>query len=239
MKRNVFAHPGRVVALWAILLTAAVAGLGAANYQMAQYLAAARERDPQYDLNRADRLMNEGNFPEAFRAVAQALRKAPSNPDCHRTLGHVLFNFRYWDEAVAAYRNAIARGSADQGIRTNAIWAYIELEKYEDAVELGKHCLAEGFNAPQFARYIAEAYARSNKTTEAISYLELALEGQPEDLFLLTRLAVFYEATGAPKKAQRARKEIDRIQAGISSVTYDPRHSPISPTSGVVSSPTR
>ena len=213
MTAPVIQNTRRFLALWALLLFLMMVAAVLAHVVTGRAIIRMRENHPYAYLKEADRLMKQGDFTGALAQVEEARRRAPENPDVDVAAGHVYVRFKRWESALEAYDKAITKGSENPGMRTNVLWALIELDRYDEVSERGKQWIAEGSTDPTIARCVAEACISSGDAAGAIPYLELALKSRPKDLALLDRLERAYRAAGAAEKAEQVREKRREIEA--------------------------
>ncbi len=212
-----FANTRRAIGLWAGILVAfgiAIAGFNAAFVRYARDI---RENDYRGYLAEAEKRMAQFDLPAAQKLVDEAKRRAPRAPQPDALAGHIQYQLKHWDRAIFEYKNAIAKGTQDEGVFLNTVWSLIEMKEYDEAATIGVRALKEGVASPALPRYIAEACFRSNKMAEAIPYFERALEGYPNDLYLLDHLRQAYRATHQADKAEAIRARIADLEASLNS----------------------
>jgi len=211
-------NPAKVQAIWATVL-AMVLAFGIVSNLLAGYYATwMREQRPQTYLVEAERLMNRNDMPGALEQWQKAYERAPDMPDVHKVAGDIQYKLKNWEQAILAYEEAMKLGSAAQGVRTNTLWALVELGRYIEATEFGERSIAEGFTDPIFPRYVAEAYYRAGERAKAIPFLEDALKGYPNDLYLMEHLRQAQVAAGNREQAQAMQERMAEVEATLSAL---------------------
>ena len=205
----------RALRVWGLLLAVACALVVALNVGLARHARRMRDNDYRTYLAAATDLFQRDDLAGAIAQVQEALRKNPDAPEPHEMAGHVEYRLKHWDAAMAAYHRAIDKGSVDEGIRLNILWSLIELERHEEAAAFGEQCIAQGLKSPVFRRYIGEALFRAQAFSRAALFFEEALQGYPEDLYLLDHLQETYENIGETEKARAVAARIEDVQAVI------------------------
>ncbi len=212
MNRPPFRNPSAVFAVWAGAVAACVAAAIAANTALSIYVEHARAKDPRTYLNDAQRLIDRNDMRGAAERINQAIAKAPQNPESYRLAGLLEFRQKHFQEAFDAFRKAIDLGSRDEDMRIKAMNALMQMGRYQDAIQFGKSCMDQGYRYPTFPRYLAETYRALNRPDDAIPYYLKALEGYPNDLFLIEHLAQAYRDTGKANEAEAMEKRIAETQ---------------------------
>jgi tetratricopeptide (TPR) repeat protein len=210
--RALYADARPVLILWAAAL--AIGVLLAAGWQagLAGYVSAQREREP-VDLSQGRRRLHDPEELGPRRGnAARSGKTGPESPTSLRTPRPVIYyqQRQDWKGALAAFDEAIKRGSTSLDVRGKSIWALIHLGRYEEAATYGQRCIDEGSDSPNFPRYAGEALYRGGQLPRAIPYLETALKSMPNDSMLMERLLACYKAAGDSEKAKRME---DRLHA--------------------------
>lgn len=212
-------HPRRWFALWAAVIVLGFAGVQGVNQALLAYSEHVRANDYMTFVDEAAHLAESGRIEEAFVSLRRALELAPSAPEPHLLKGHLHYRNQQWEEALAAYRRALQHGTGEVGARLNAVWAMIQLGRYADAVALGEVSIRSGFDSPTMARFIGEALVRAEDYEAAVPYIEQALDGYPNDLYLWQQLADTARRLGDERRETRARDRIQAIQSRLDAVT--------------------
>jgi tetratricopeptide (TPR) repeat protein len=215
MSLPAFANPRKAIVVWTLALIAVLAFTGALNYGFRLNAREMRENDFKTYIAAADECMNRHDYPEALKQAEEAKRRAPNAPEPYAVAGHVRYQLRHWGIAITEYQAAIARGSCEEGVFLNIVWALIELKRYPEAAELGTKALTAGISQPALPRYIAEAYFRDDKMAEAVPYYEMSLKGYSSDLYLLDHLARSLKGAGQKEKAEEIQRKIADIEASL------------------------
>lgn len=209
--RALYADARPVLILWAAAL--AIGVLLAAGWQagLAGFVSAQRVENPWTYLKAAEDYTTQKNWGRAVEMLQEAAKRGPESPTPYERLGVIYYQQRQdWKGALAAFDEAIKRGSTSLDVRGKSIWALIHLGRYEEAATYGQRCIDEGSDSPNFPRYAGEALYRGGQLPRAIPYLETALKSMPNDSMLMERLLACYKAAGDSEKAKRME---DRLHA--------------------------
>lgn len=79
--------------------------------------------------------LNLKNFPQAMEAFERALQFSPDYADAHHNMGVALAEAGRWEEAIKAYRKALAipTYAHPESVYTNMGWAYYNLDRLGEA----------------------------------------------------------------------------------------------------------
>jgi tetratricopeptide (TPR) repeat protein len=211
--RTPFKNVRAVFLIWTAALAAAVFAGVSANVALSRHVEKLRLMDPHVNLDDAQYRIGKGDEEGAMAEIREAIRKAPESPEPYRVLGLLHFRAKRLQEACDAFKKAIDRGSDDGDMRLKAISALMGLNKHQEAIDLAKKCIKEGYHHRTFPRYIAESYHALGKHAESIPYYQEALEGYPNDLYIMERLVQAYRATGQEDKSKLLENLIKDKQA--------------------------
>lgn len=201
--------------LWTVAVLLLLAFTEAVNLGLRTFARERRANDYRTYLATASDLMNHYDYPAALAQVEEAKRRSANAPEPHALEGHIRYQLKQWNLAINEYKSAISQGSREEGVFLNLIWALIELSRYDEAAALGEKTIAAGFSVPALPRYTAEAYFRAGKKVEAIPFYEKALQGYPNDLYLLDHLRQSYRTANQPEKAKEMQTRIANIEASL------------------------
>jgi len=218
MGRPLIENTRRGLMLWCAAVALLLALIEAFDFGLRTYARERRKSDYRTYLVAATDLMGHYDYSGALAQVEEAKRRGPKAPEPYAVAGHVRYQLKHWSRAIAEYQEAIARGSRDEGVILNIVWALIELNRYDEAAAVGIKALDAGFSMPALPRYIAEADFRAGQLIKAIPYYELALKGYPNDLYLLDHLRQAYRSAGQLDKAKLMQARIADIEASIDAV---------------------
>ena len=209
------AHTRRVLVVWVLLIVAGFVLTQVFNVLMARYAQRAREGDYRTYLAAATDLMSRFDLPGALEQVEEAKRRDPNAPEPDAMAGHIQYQLKHWEQAIAEYKRAIEKDSREEGVRLNSVWALIELKRHDEAAAVGAAAMHDGFATLALPRYVAEAHFRAGKSVEAIPYFEQALQGYSNDLYLLDHLRQAYVAAKQGKKAEEIQARITDVEATL------------------------
>lgn len=204
-----------VMLLWAIMLVVLGAFAVSVNVAMARYAARERERRPETYIALAEQAKNQRDYGAALRHWEQARKRGPEDPVVYKVLGDIHYDLQHWTEALKAYKSSIEFGSDARGVRMNALWSMVELERYTEALEFGMLCMHKGVVGPDLYRRTAEACFRGGMFEEAIPLYETAVEGYGDDLYLMGRLRQAYSEVGRTQDAARLRGQIVQLESAL------------------------
>ena len=212
MTEATFHRPQRALLAWALLVLAAYGLVAAGDWVLFHQVSRMREQSPWTYLKEAERLERQNNWLGALEMLEEAARRAPDSPVPHERMGLIHYNRqRDWDKALEAFRKALELGSRSADVRGKIIWSLIRLGRHEGAAEFGAACIDDGYTAPEFPRYVAEAWWRAGKPKKAIPYFQQALEGFPNDLYLMERLMEAHRKAGNQAAARKMQQRIDEL----------------------------
>lgn len=183
---------------FAVLMT------GALDWQVAQI----REASPWPYLEKAQQLHTQNDLAGAQRMLAEASLRAPFLAEPHLHSGLIYYDGKKWDKALEAYQRALRLGATGGDVRGKILWCLIHLKRADEAAEFGRAAVIEGHDSPRFMRYVADAFRYADRQAESLPYLEAALQGFPNDLLLMDRIAQVLEQLGETEKAAAMRKRI-------------------------------
>lgn len=121
-----------------------------------------------------------GRLEEAAAGLAQALRRAPNDPEGACALGNVLLALQRPQEAVAFYRRALAAKPDFPEARNNLGSALQRLGRLHEAVEQFLRALAAKPDFPEANNNLGNAYQAIGSLDEAAKYYRRALELRPD-----------------------------------------------------------
>ncbi|MCA1750031.1 MAG: tetratricopeptide repeat protein, partial [Sphingomonadales bacterium] len=165
--------------------------------------------------DRAARHMSAGRFAEAATDFAAVLAREPDHPDIWYNLGYAQRRARQYEEALAAYRQALDRGvGGPEEVHLNrAVILAHDLGRSDEA--MGELAAALKL-APRYFPALLNLggiHEDRGEREQAREVYARALEAKPGDTLVLTRLAVLsdIEAADHPLIA-RMRRQIDSPQ---------------------------
>lgn len=174
----------------------------------AHWLTRALDADPRnaeawYSLGRVH--MEQGDFIEAERNFHRALTLTPSDPRALDNLGLSLEAQNRSDEALAAYREAIA---AQSRLRHPSEQPLLNLgtllnsrSQSPEAIELLKAAVAYAPSNPRCHEELARSYAATGQDTLAIAEMQRAVVLDPANPRLHFQLGQLFRRTGMTAKA--------------------------------------
>jgi tetratricopeptide (TPR) repeat protein len=163
--------------------------------------------------------MRQNRLEEAIAAADQALKIQPANREAHRVLGIVyatlVENGRRGNgrgtatpqenlaKAIQHLEQALDRpiGESDPNVRATLARLYLSAESYDKAIPLLVDLVNQEPGWSDGPTLLAQAYAKSGRSAEAISWL---MDAAPDDPDLYPTLAGFYEREGRWSEAAGA-----------------------------------
>lgn len=208
---DTFTYPRRIILIWMLLLVLGGAVLATSIGFLHRRTDALRSASPWTYLKEAERLKNANRPMDALEALRHAAALDSTSPVPYEEMGRIYFTRQSdWKNALESYGEALALGSESADVRGKTMWCLIHLGRYREAAEFGQLCITQGFDAPDFDRYIAEAYRRAKMDKESIPYFEDAVAAFPGDNMLLERLMDAYAAVGDIEKRDAIKQRLER-----------------------------
>jgi Flp pilus assembly protein TadD len=172
-----------------------------------------------YNLGAA--LASQGNFDEAVRFFAQALKSAPGDATVHNSLGAALEASGRLDEAVGHFEEALKVRPDYPDAHYNLANALLSQGKFEEAAgHLRQVLRANPGDAAARGKLVValqelgKALAAAGKLAEAIKVFREALEIAPDDADLLTNAGTACARFGALSEAESLFERALRIDPG-------------------------
>ncbi len=234
MERRSLKNPRTALRTWAGLLALLACAIAAGEYAAMRHGLALRAARPDMYLEEAVARLNAGDFPGALVAWQQAEERGPNDPAVYKVKGDIHHRMaeagkaprrvENWKKAVVAYEKALRLGSKAPGVRMNLLACHLNLEQYDAVVAAGRRFLDEGATDPAYYRFIATACFRRGRFVEAVPYLRAALEGFPNDLYLMGLLKQTYEKTGQAAKAGEMDVQIRDVESRLNTLSGGAPH---------------
>ena len=117
-----------------------------------------------------------GYVDDAQAAITETLDYYPDYGNAHALRADILLDDSNYDQATAAYRQAIASGTDDVSIYWNLGWALYLAGDYDGALEASRYALELAPHLMPVRMNIATALLAQGKTTEAMQEYEAALD---------------------------------------------------------------
>ncbi len=213
MPDTLFKQPRKALARWAALLLFALFLVLSYHVFFGYCVNVLRERSPWTYLKKAELCSARNDWKGAVRMLEEAAKRDPQSPLPWERLGALYYTQQKdWEKSLQAYRTALELGSGSVDARGKIIWCLIHLKRFDGAAEFGKACIESGYAAPNFPRFVAEALRRAARHAESIPYFEQALQGAPDDLYLVEMLMQAYNRIGNTQKANELKRRIEQLQ---------------------------
>jgi tetratricopeptide (TPR) repeat protein len=136
----------------------------------------------------------------------------PSAPEPYVELGDALRSAGDAKKAVAAYRQALSRGSREGRVYVAAAELMIQSGLASEAAGLLESALREGSRDVAVRNTLAVLYGGENRFPDAIRLLEEALRINPDEPLTWLNAGVAWQATGQKNRAEAAYREAIRLQ---------------------------
>jgi predicted AlkP superfamily phosphohydrolase/phosphomutase/tetratricopeptide (TPR) repeat protein len=135
---------------------------------------------------------NLGQVEQASQTLAEAHRRYPPHPTLHFLTGNILLQQSQWQAALDAFLQCLELDAEHPHAYHNAAYAANQLNRYEQAAELGLQAVALLFFFPQAHFQMGVAFAGLNDLPRAIRSFDLAVSQAPRFLEAHQRLAECY-----------------------------------------------
>jgi tetratricopeptide (TPR) repeat protein len=148
-------------------------------------------------------------IPKLEAAMAAA---NPSAPDPYVVLGDARRTVGDTKRALAAYRQALDRGSREAHVYVAMGELLIETGRASEAIRLLEPALRERSRDVAIRNTLAVLYGSQNRFTDAVRMLEEALQFNPDEPLTWLNLGVAWQASGQKSRAEAAYREAIRLQ---------------------------
>jgi predicted Zn-dependent protease len=136
----------------------------------------------------------------------------PSAPDPYVVLGDARRTVGDTKRALAAYRQALDRGSREAHVYVAMGELLIETGRASEAIRLLEPALRERSRDVAIRNTLAVLYGSQNRFTDAVHLLEEALQFNPDEPLTWLNLGVAWQASGQKSRAEAAYREAIRLQ---------------------------
>ncbi len=161
-----------------------------------------RSADELFDAG-AQALQNQ-HYESAAELLQQVVKLEPKHKDAWNDLGNAYMGLGKYDDAVTAFKTAIANNAYDGYAYNNLGRAYQRQQRYDEAVKQYQKQI-EINPLDQYAHAnLGAMYVSQKKFAEAIPELEKAVEMQPKNPLLEIDLGQAYIATNQTEKGMAA-----------------------------------
>jgi tetratricopeptide (TPR) repeat protein len=154
-----------------------------------------------------------GNFSKAEALVNGVLERAPESGAGHWVRGTIQMQRHQPHDARPDLEQAV-RAGPNQYYYSRARYqlanCYLELGKFEDALELYRQCLADEPDSPRAFFGIGRCCWYLNQWNEAGEAFREVLRRRPDHLDALSQLAYIYEEHGKPADLSQAMELLER-----------------------------
>jgi len=146
------------------------------------------------------------------KLLEQALNLAPHRQDLLWEMGKVKLLQERFSESLNYYRKALLFEPRIAESWWNLGLAYLWQGSFNQGHRAIKKALAAGFNYqsqnPSVLLFIADSYARIKNFSEAISFCNLALKLNPENLEAMVRRTIYYSANHDKEGVKKSLEEL-------------------------------
>jgi tetratricopeptide (TPR) repeat protein len=176
-----------------------------------------RVSDPSFLLQQASDALGKKDYVSAAANVQRVIAVAPIKPEPYVLNGHIFYDNKQWNQALDAYRKALAKGGTTPSLYGRIFWCLMNMKNFAEAADFGRRAVEEGNGLPMMHGYVAEALIQLGKQAEAVPYLESALANAPNDMACLHRLEQAYISTGEREKAEAILRRIQEANTALKS----------------------
>lgn len=161
--------------------------------------------------------MQKNSLDLSVKHYKKALKLKPDFPSAKNNLGTAYLKKKEWDAAIACFK-ALTENlvyTTPQKPLVNLGWAYYNKKEfqlsekyYKEALILYREGLVKDLDYRLALRGLSLTYMATDRSSEAVSYLELAVKDAPRAAQLFFDLGEAYTLTRNFNKAQRAYRKV-------------------------------
>lgn len=141
---------------------------------------AAASTDPRERLKQAAEAQKAGRLDDAIAGYQALISDYPKIPELHSNLGTVYAARGNYEDAIAAYRKALALRANDQ-VKLNLALAYYKSADFEPAIAALKEVHRAAPANTQATLLLADCYLRFGKYAEVVSLLTPLQKTHPDE----------------------------------------------------------
>ena len=183
------------------------------NYEKAQALVdKAQEKYPddvQFKKQEVSLLLKQDKTAEAKAELEQAIAAEPNNPDLYFNLGYLNEELGDAEAAISAYKKALEVDPKHANSAFN-----LAVIHYNRAADLIKEANSLGISAADRKKTKELEGKAKVLFTDALPYLERALELHPDNRTIMEITMVAYDRAGMTEKAAELQKKVDSMPIG-------------------------
>ena len=180
------------------------------NFEKAQVLIdQAQEKYPddvQFKKQEVSLLLKQDKTAEAKAELEQAIAAEPNNPDLYFNLGYLNEELGDAEAAVSAYKKALEVDPKHANSAFN-----LAVIHYNRAADLIKEANSLGISAADRKKTKELETKAKSLFTEALPFLEKALELHPDNRTIMEITMVAYDRAGMKEKATELQKKVDSM----------------------------
>ncbi len=151
-------------------------------------------------------LLKQGKTAEAKQELQAAIEAEPSNPDLYFNLGYLNEELEDRPAAVEAYKKALEIDPTHENSAFN-----LAVIHYNRAADLVKEANSLGISAADRKKEKQLLTDAKTRFTEAIPFLEKAMELHPDNRQIMEISMVAYDRAGMKEKADELQKKVDSM----------------------------
>jgi tetratricopeptide (TPR) repeat protein len=176
--------------------------------QTLRYVKNAPDRQAKVYCQMGDIASLQGKTSEAVAALYKAQELDPRNPEVSRSLASAASRGGLYAEAAAACERVLELSPLDVGAKKQLAWVNFKLERYPVSI---RHYESLGDSLGTVDRYyLAQAYAKTNKTDRAIELFRSVVRSDPQNY-----RGVYCNMAYAYYDATRYQRAIEVTQEGL------------------------
>lgn len=153
-------------------------------------------------LEKAISKVDSGDFAAARDLLESALEKDPKNEQLLVELGMIyLIDYRQPENALPYLERALLSNPSNKVVLSEIVGVYQEIGQQEAGVEFVRNLLDKNPDNGELNLGMGQMLMAGNKETEAISYLEKAINAGDQPDYVYSDLAELYSKSGKQDKA--------------------------------------
>ena len=155
--------------------------------------------------------MQQGDWTQAEKLLAQALQTCPSNLEARRHYAEALWRRGSKNAAVTQLEAVLVTEHDDPTLHVRAGEMYLALEDYERAHRHAEQALGLNIELGSAWALRGRVHRAEGDTRQALADLHRALRYSPDDAGLLLAVAELYRASNQPQRALAALQALSDV----------------------------